>query len=133
MHSAHPMQAQQRGLTMTGFLFVAILLVMVAMVAMKLVPAYIEFFSVKEVLSTIGQEADLRSKSNSDIRADFARRATTSYVSVVKPDDLIINRQGGVPVISVEYEYRSTLIGNVSLVVDFSASSDPNAAPVQIE
>jgi hypothetical protein len=52
---------------------------------------------------------------------------------VVKPEDLSIDRRGGVPVVSVDYEFRTKLVGNASLVVDFSASTDPNAAPAQIE
>jgi predicted membrane protein len=123
----------QRGLTMIGFLFVAAVLVAIAMLAMKLVPAYVEFFSVKKILATMGQESDLRSKSNADIRNDFIKRANVGYVTVVKPDDLSIDRSNGVAVISVEYAFRTKLVGNVSLVVDFSASSDPNAAPPQIE
>jgi len=133
MHCARPMQSQQRGLSMIGFLFVAIVLVSVAMLAMKLVPAYIEFFSVKKILATMGQDSDLRSKSNAEIRSDFSRRAGVGYVTVVKPEDLTIERPGGVPMITADYEFRSKLVGNVSLVVDFSASSDPNAAPAQIE
>jgi hypothetical protein len=133
MYRARPMQSRQHGLTMIGFLFVAFMLVLVAMLAMKLVPAYIEFYSVKEILATMGHETDLRSKSNREIRTDFSGRANASYVSVVKPDDLSISRQGGVPVISVDYQYRTKLIGNVSLVVDFSATSDPNAAPAEVE
>jgi len=127
------MQTQQRGLTMIGFLFVAVMLVFVAMLAMKLVPAYIEFFSVKKVLATMGRESDIRSKSNAEIRSDFDRRAGVSYVTVVKPENLSVDRSGGTPVISVDYTFRTKLVGNVSLVVDFSASSDPNAAPVQVE
>jgi predicted membrane protein len=123
----------QRGLTMIGFLFVAAVLVAIAMLAMKLVPAYVEFFSVKKILATMGQESDLRSKSNTEIRNDFIKRANVGYVTVVKPDDLSIDRSNGVPVISAEYAFRTKLVGNVSLVVDFSASSDPNAAPPQIE
>jgi len=133
MHCVRPMQSKQRGLTMFGFLFVAIVLVAVAMLAMKLVPAYIEFFSVKKILATMGQESEIRSKSNAEIRSDFAKRASAGYVTVVKPEDLSIDRSGGAPVISAEYEFRTRLVGNVSLVVDFSTSSDPNAAPPQIE
>jgi hypothetical protein len=131
----HPtrLKKQQHGLTMFGFLFVAVVLVVVAMLAMKLLPAYIEFFSVKKVLATMGQESDLRSKSNAEIRDDFTRRASVAYVTVVKPEDLSVDRRSGTPVISVAYEFRAKLVGNVSLVVDFSASSDPNAAPVQVE
>ena len=133
MHRARPMQNQQRGLTMIGFLFVAFVLVMVAMLGMKLIPAYIEFYSVKKILATMGQESDLKSKSNKEIREGFSNRANVGYVTVVKPEDLSIDRHGGVPVISVEYEFRTKVVGNISLVVDFSASSDPNAAPAQIE
>jgi hypothetical protein len=127
------MKSRQRGLTMFGFLFTAAVLVMVALLAMKLVPAYIEFFSVKKILSTMGQESDLKSKSNGEIRSDFARRASVGYVTVVKPEDLTVDRHGAVPVISADYAYRAKLVGNVSLVVDFSASSDPNAASVEVE
>lgn len=133
MHRACSLQTQQRGLTMIGFLFVAFVLVMVAMLGMKLVPAYIEFFSVKKILATMGQDSDLKSKSNGDIRTSFSNRANVGYVTVVKPEDISITRPGGVPVISVEYQFRTKIVGNVSLVVDFSASSDPNAAPAQIE
>ena len=118
---------------MIGFLFVAFVLVMVAMLGMKLVPAYIEFFSVKKILATMGQDSDLKSKSNAEIRSDFIKRANVGYVTVVKPEDLSIDRSGGTLVISAEYEFRSKLVGNTSLVVDFSASSDPNAVPAQLE
>lgn len=128
-----PMQSRQRGLSMIGFLFVAVVLVAVAMLAMKLVPAYIEFFSVKKILATMGQEADIRSKSNAEIRSDFSRRANVGYVTVVKPEHLTIDRSGGTPIISADYEFRTQLVDNISLVIDFSASTNPNAAPAQIE
>ncbi|MBU2642573.1 MAG: DUF4845 domain-containing protein [Thiobacillus sp.] len=133
MRNVSPMQQQQRGLTMFSFLFFAVVFIAIAMLAMKLVPAYIEFFSVKKILATMGQEPDLKSKTNADIRNDFSKRASVGYVTVVKPEDINVERQAGVPVISVEYEFRTKLVGNVSLVVDFSASSDPNAAPVEVE
>jgi hypothetical protein len=127
------MQSRQRGLTMIGFLFVAVVLVMIAILAMKVAPAYMEFFSVKKILNTMGQEPELKSMSNADIRHDFEKRANVDYVTAVKPGDLTIDRQGAVPVVTADYTYRTQLVGNVSLVVDFSASSDPNTAAVEVE
>lgn len=132
-HRIHALKSSQRGLSMFGFLFVAVVLVFVAMLAMKVVPAYIEFFSVKKILNAMGQEAGLAQKSNAEIRSDFSKRASVDYVTAVKPEDLTIERHGPVPTISVAYEFRTPLVGNVSLVIDFSASSDPNAAAAQIE
>ena len=133
MQCTRTMQSRQRGLTMIGFLFIAVVLVMMAILAMKLAPAYIEFFSVKKILNTMGQESELKSMSNADIRHDFEKRANVDYVTVVKPQDIAIDRHGAVPVVTADYTYRTKLVGNVSLVVDFHASTDPNAAPVEVE
>ncbi len=132
MQSIAQLKNNQRGLSMIGFLFVAVVLVFVAMLAMKLVPAYIEFFSVKKILVTMGQDASLRSKTNTEIRSDFSKRANAAYVEAVEPGDLTIERSSGGTVVSVEYEFRTKLLGNVSLLVDFSANSgDGSPAPIE--
>lgn len=115
---------KQRGVSMFGFMLVAVVVIIFAMLAMKLVPAYIEFFSVKKILNAMGQDSETKSMSNADIRNSFAKRADVGYVKVVKPADLDIDRSGGKMVISTEYEYRTPLVANISLVVDFKASSN---------
>ena len=116
---------KQRGVSMFGFLLIAILVIMFAMLAMKLIPAYVEFFSVKKILNAMGQDSEIKSMSNAEIRNSFAKRADTGYVTVVKPAELDIERAGGNVVISTEYEYRTPLVANISLIVDFKASSNP--------
>lgn len=115
---------KQRGVSMLGFMLIAVVVIMIAMLAMKLVPAYIEFFSVKKILNSMGQDPEVKGMSNVDVRNSFSKRASTGYVTVVKPEDLSIDRSGGNTVISTEYEYRTPLIANISLVVDFKASSN---------
>jgi hypothetical protein len=133
MQSIAQLKNNQRGLSMIGFLFVAVVLIFVAMLAMKLVPAYIEFFSVKKILAAMGQDSSLRSKSNAEIRSDFSKRADASYVEAVQSSDLTIERSSAGTVVSAEYEFRTKLLGNVSLVVDFSARSDGAGNTAQIE
>ena len=132
MQGISTLKSRQRGLTMFGFLFVAVVFIVAAMLAMKLVPAYMQFFTVKKILNAMSQDTGINAKSNAEIRNDFSRRANVDYVSVIKGEDLVINRKGGAAVISVDYEFRTPLVANISLVVDFSASTDPNAA-AQIE
>ncbi len=131
--NARPMKSRQCGMSMIGFLFVALMLVMLAMLGMKVVPAYIEFFGVKKILADMAHSSDLRNMSNGEIRNDFEKRASVGYVKGVTGKDLLVDRRGGVPVVSAEYTFRTRLVHNVSLVIDFSASSDPNAAPPQID
>lgn len=116
---------KQRGVSMFGFLLIAILVIMFAMLAMKLIPAYVEFFSVKKILNAMGQDSETKSMSNAEIRNSFAKRADVGYVTVVKPENLDIDRTNGSVVISTEYEYRTPLVANISLIVDFKASSNP--------
>ena len=44
------MRERQRGLSMLGFLFVAAVVIVVALVGFRMVPAYIEFYSVQKAL-----------------------------------------------------------------------------------
>lgn len=118
---------KQRGVSLLGFMFAAVLVIVIAMLAMKLVPAYIEYFSVKKILSSMGQDSEIKSMSNADIRNSFSKRANVGYVTVVKPENIDIDRTGGKLVISTEYEYRTPLVANISLVVDFKATSDASS------
>jgi hypothetical protein len=115
---------QQRGVTMVGMVLWGIVIVFLALVAMKLVPAYAEFMTVKKILTDIGGETGVKSMSNPEIRDRFARRAMIDNISTVTPADLKIDHVNGRTVVSVDYTFQTPLVANVSLLVDFSASSD---------
>lgn len=117
-------RSQQRGMSMVGLLLWGIAIVFVALVAMKLIPAYTEFLTIKKILTDIGSEAGVKGMSNSAIRDRFARRAMIDNISTVTPDDLKISRENDKTVVSVEYTFQTPLVANISLLADFSASSD---------
>ena len=114
----------QGGATLLGMLIVGAMIVFVALIAMKMVPAYTEYFSVKQALKAMKQES-LSTMSKREIMNSFDRRASTGYIEVVKGSDLIIEKTvGGDTVVSVEYQVIKPVAGNVSVLIDFSASSD---------
>ena len=121
---------QQRGVTMVGMVLWGIVIVFVALVAMKLIPAYTEFLTIKKILVDIGSEAGMQNMSNGAIRDRFARRAMIDNISTVTPADLKISRDNGRTVVSVEYTFQTPLVSNVSLLADFSASSDGRESKV---
>jgi hypothetical protein len=114
---------QQRGLSMIGLVIWGIVIVFVALVAMKLIPAYTEFITIKKILTDIGSESGVKSMSNADIRERFAKRAMIDNITTVTPADLNISRESGKTVVSVNYTFQTPLVGNLSLLADFSASS----------
>jgi uncharacterized protein DUF4845 len=115
---------QQQGLTLISMLFLGIVIVFVALVVMKLVPAYIEYFTIKHVLTDIATDPEIKSMDNAAIRTKFLRRTMIDEIHSVKPDDLEITKEQGVTIISADYQFQTKLAGNVSLLVDFHASSD---------
>jgi hypothetical protein len=124
-------QRQQHGVTLIGMMFWAIAIVFAALVVMKLLPAYTEFFEIQKILKDIGNESSTGSMSNAQIRERFAKRAMVDNITMVKPADININRESGRTVVSVDYSFQAPLVGNVSLLVDFSASSDSSGKQAQ--
>lgn len=114
----------QQGATLLGMLIIGSMIVFVALVVMKMVPAYTEFMSVKKVMQAMKQES-LSTMSHKEIRDSFNRRASTSYVDTVKGSDLIIEKGAGDnTIVSVDYQVVKPIMGNVSVLLDFSASTE---------
>lgn len=114
---------KQKGITLVGMLLVAAGIFFVALIAMKMAPAYIEYFSVKKVMSAIANDPALPNMSVKEIRESFDRRASIDDISSIKGADLDISKGDGETVVSAEYSVKTPLVGNVSAWMDFSAST----------
>ncbi len=115
---------QQRGATLIGMVFVSGAIVFLALIAMKIFPAYQEFYSVKTVIRAMNKE-QLSEMSKKEIMNSFDKRADTSYVSVIQSSDLTIDKNSaGETVVSAQYQVVKPLFGNVSVLLDFATSSD---------
>lgn len=114
---------KQLGATVVGMLFIAALVGAGVVVAAKLVPAYLEFFSVKKVLNAMGSSGELKTMSAREIQTSFLKRASIDNIRAVKPEDLTISREGNQTVVSAEYSVKVPIVANVSACLDFSAST----------
>ncbi|HEY6239798.1 MAG TPA: DUF4845 domain-containing protein [Burkholderiales bacterium] len=100
----------------------AIVIVVVAIGGLKVAPAYIEYFTAKKAIVAIAQA---NSKATvAEVRYAFQMRQAIDNIDVIGPKDLEITKEGNDIVISFAYPKRVGLFGNVSLVIDFSASSN---------
>lgn len=114
----------QNGFTLTGLVVVSALLIVIALIGMKVVPAYMEFLSVKKVLTAMKQEP-LDTMSKSEIMKSFDKRANIAYISVVKGSDLTIEKTSTGTVVNVEYQVIRPIAGNLSVLIDFSTANNP--------
>lgn len=115
---------KQTGMTMIGAVIVIAAVIFLAIIAMKMMPSYIEFMAVKKVIHAMSTES-LSSMNKKEISRAFDRRASIDDIKSVKGTDLIIEKgSSGETVVSVQYQVITPVMGNVSTLIDFSASSD---------
>jgi hypothetical protein len=116
-------RAKQKGLGFAGVLTMLVALVLAAIVALKVVPAYIEFFTIKKAIASMTQSGELRNASVLDVKRAFERRAQVDDITAIGPNDLEITKEGGEVVIGFAYQKRIELFKNISLLIDFAGSS----------
>ncbi len=116
------MKQKQSGMTMLGFLMVLCLVIFFAFCAMKIVPMYIEFYSVKQALKGLADDQALAGASKEKIREMYLRRLEMSYADHVKKMDAMKfeSGDGGLKMV-VDYERRESLLANLDVVGKFHA------------
>jgi Tfp pilus assembly protein PilE len=110
----------ERGVSLSGLIVVLVVLGVAAVVAMKVVPSYAEY---REIQTAIGK-AKAGGGSVAEMQRTFDKNAEINNISAITGHDLVITRDSGEPEISFAYEKRMPLAGNVSLVIDYSGSTD---------
>ena len=115
-------RTRQRGLSMIGFLFVAAVVIVVVMVGFRVMPAYIEYYSVTKALEqSLADTKDLN--SSAEIRNAFQRRADAGYIESVSAKDIEITKSKNEVTASVSWNRKLPLVANVSLFLEFEASA----------
>ena len=115
------MKRTQGGMTMLGFLITLSVVILFLFCGMKIVPMYIEFYSVKKMMATIANNPEAATASKDKIRALFARSLEIDYVKIIKPEMLKIETTDSGYNLVVDYERREELVANLDVVGKFRA------------
>ncbi len=118
---------RQRGLSFWGFLFVGVLAALALLVGFKVTPSVVEYYGIKKAITTVAAEAT-PGTTVTDIRNAFMRRQAIDDFSSVDGKDLDISKDGGDVVISVAYDKKIPLFANVSLLIEYEATSGKSKA-----
>jgi hypothetical protein len=118
MRSRH----RQSGLTIVGFVFVAIVVLSIAMIGFRVMPSYIEYFSVEKTLrQTLTGARD--NATIAELRKDFDLKASADYIDSVRGRDLELSKEGNELVLTAAWNTQLHLVGNVSILLEFEASA----------
>lgn len=115
---------RQGGLTMISWLVVLTVIGFFIMVGLRIVPVYLEYYSVKNVLQSLYEEPFISRKPVGEIRSMLIRRLDMNNIKGVEGDQVKIRRSGGVTTIELNYEQRRPVVGNMDVIMTFNESME---------
>lgn len=113
----------QRGMTTTSALFALFIFGFFLTIAFRLGPHYLDNRIIQSAIDQVGQ-SDISGKSNSQIRRKIADFFTINNIRDVDIRKVIIDRSDSGIRISLNYEKRIEMFGNIDVVLKFSNSYD---------
>jgi uncharacterized membrane protein YhiD involved in acid resistance len=112
---------RQRGITLFGLMFWAILIGMVALVALKVLPTVNEYLTVKRAVEKIAKDGN---STVPEIRAAFEKQKEIEYsIKSISGKDLEVTKVNDKVVIKFAYNVEIELIDPVYLLLKYEGSS----------
>jgi hypothetical protein len=112
----------QRGISLSGLIFVLAVLGVLAVFGMKVLPTFIEYRAIKNGIAS----AKSSGGGLLEMRQTFDKNADINSVDAITGRDLIFNKDGGETDISFAYEKRIPLVANVSLLIEYAGTTARN-------
>ncbi len=118
---------KQRGMTLLSWLFVLGLIGFFAIVAMRLIPMYQEYYGVMQITKSMENEIRQNQLTKQQVMILLQKRFNTGYISSVDKDDIeLIRGKNNVHVsrIIIDYEKRVPFMAHIDLVGHFRTEAD---------
>lgn len=117
------MANKQRGLTMLSWLIVIGIAVFFILIGIKMIPTYLENYSIRQVLATMENDRAVRKMTPHEMKKSFLKRLKINSVYDFDRSNLKIKKENEGTSMKVDYEVRKPVAGNVAIVMTFSESA----------
>jgi hypothetical protein len=117
---------KQRGMGFLGIFMICVLIVIVSIAGMKIVPAYLEYFSIKDAINKVKAQQPATLK---DVQLAFDRFSNINNIKDITYSDLEITRDNGELELSFAYPKKIHMFDNVYVCIDFAASTAAGWTP----
>lgn len=114
---------KQRGVSFLGFLMGAFVLIFVAIVGMKMVPAYLHSQQIAQILKSISEDPAMQKAAISEIKMSYSKKANINYINDITAEDIDIEKEGGQLTLRADYVVKIPLVANITLLLEFHPSS----------
>ncbi len=118
---------RQRGISLGSMLIGAVIIVVIAMIAIKLFPPYLEAYQIEESINSVVDEANREKLGPLEIRDRISKRFAVNDIKSVDKKDIKIAREGYQYIITVEYERVIHFVHNIDFLLTFSNQAEVKA------
>ena len=114
---------KQRGLTLTGMIVTCFVIVLLAIVAFKVVPVYLEYQTIQRIFKSMAEDPALRKATRRELESAWAARTAVDNVKSLPSENIEFTKDANGVTISADYAVKVPLFRNVSLYFDFHPTS----------
>ena len=111
--------SKQRGLTMISWMVVIVFFLFQAVIAMNVLPVYFTDSTVATVLEELPSDADAQRSTAKELKRMVMKRLGINSVYSIKPEYVSVKKGRDEKTVTIEYEPRGTLVGNLDFIVSF--------------
>jgi hypothetical protein len=102
-----------------GILVLALVGILFATCAIKMVPIHMEYLSVKRSIEAAVEEAETNAETPREIKAKLAKKFEINRIESLKSNAVKVSLKDGKTLIDARYEARVPLLLNVDVVMKF--------------
>ena len=114
---------KQLGLTLSGFIMFAFILIFVLLLGFKLFKPYTEYFAIQKTFKELSHNPEVKNGTRTDAMQAWQPRALIENITAISGNDIEITKEGNQVTLSASYTVKVPLFYNISLVIDFSPTS----------
>jgi hypothetical protein len=116
-----PSPGRQRGITLIGLMFWAVIIASVALVTMKVLPSINEYYTIQKAVNKLAREGGT---TVPEIRSAFDRQRDIEYsIQSIAGKDLDVSKENEKLVIRFAYDKEIQLVEPVYLLIKYSGQS----------
>jgi hypothetical protein len=90
-----------------------------AVVGLKLIPVYMEYGTISSVLESVAEEQATSRKSGTALWTSMIKRLEINNINYIKKEHFKTEKVDGGEKLSVKYEVRTHMFGNLDTVASF--------------
>ena len=106
-------------MTMISWLVVGVFLMFQVVIAMNVIPVYMTDASVKSIMEELPNDNIAQGSSTNELKVIVAKRLRMNSVYTIKPEHIKVKKGRDDNIVTIEYEPRGKLFGNLEYIVSF--------------